>query len=377
MGQAQQPIQGGVGRAVALLGGAGEEGQPQLAQAGKFLDRQVLDAGVLEQLDQPALEGVEGLGAQLLAGVDQVRGAVGGAGPIDLAAGDAAVAIEGIRQVEEAVRDEGPQALAALVVAGGGPHEEGPRPQGPQVEVELALVVHQQAAAALLLQHGAGGFGGQAEVGHLAVQVPGMGLGAPQGPAAQPPQGEFGQELVHVLHHGSQAPGGLAGKLVDQAEEATDQLGVPQTLGRQGQVGEQQGDDGAGGVGGEFHHAGDDVDDDVLADLLDHPRQFLDVGQHQVLAPAHAAHGAHALQVVLQAPGRHDPRRLLIAGFQGGVMVVVARVQATDVLAEVDAHGACLPSNGFIATVRMAILGISGTADRVKKTGMGSVRSRW
>ena len=275
--------------------------------------------------------------------MDQVRGAVGGTGPIDLAAGDAAVAVEGVGQVEEAILDEGAQALTALVVAGGGPHEEGPRPQGPQVEVELALVVHQQAAPPLLLQHGAGGLGGQSKVSHLAVQVPGMGLGAPQGPAAQATQGEFGQQLVHVVHHGPQAARGLAGKLMDQAEEAAQQLGIPQTLGRQGQVGEQQSDDGAGGVGGELHHAGDDVDDDVLAHLLDHPRHLLDIGQHQVLAPAHAAHGAHPLQVVLQAPRGHDPRRLLITGFQGGVVVMVARVQATDVLAEVDAHGTCLP----------------------------------
>ena len=300
----------------------------------------MLHPGVLEELDEPHLGGGELLGAQGGRGVDHVGRAMGRGGPVGLQAGDAPIGVEGVRQVDLEVLDEGLEAQAGLVVARGGPHEEGPRPQGAEIEVELALVVHEQGAAPLLLQHRPGGLGLEAEIGHLAVQVPGMGLGTPEGPATQSAQGELAQELIHVLHHGAQAPGGLAGQQVQQAEITPQHLGVPQPAGGEGHVAHDQGEYGAGGVGGELHQGAHQIRDHVLPHLLGHRRGLLHIGEDQVLTPVQAAHGLHAGEVVLQTPGRHDPGGLLIAGFQG-LLVGMLRLglEAGDVFAEVDGHG--------------------------------------
>ncbi|MCG8031837.1 MAG: hypothetical protein JAY75_05785 [Candidatus Thiodiazotropha taylori] len=51
------------------------------------------------------------------------------------------------------ILDIGAYALARFEIARGGPHEEGPCPERPQVEVELALVVDKQGAASFRLQN--------------------------------------------------------------------------------------------------------------------------------------------------------------------------------------------------------------------------------
>jgi hypothetical protein len=157
-------------------------------------------------------------------------------------------------------------------------------------------------------------------------------LRAPHGPAAQAAQGELGQQLVHVLHHRPQAAGRLAGQLVEQRQVAAQHVGVAQALGRQRQRRQDQGDDAAGRVRGELHHRLDDVWDDVFADLFGHARDFLHVSQHQVLPPVQRAHGAHALQVIVQAARRHHPLRLVVGRVQRLGVFVVVFVQALDVV---------------------------------------------
>ncbi len=166
-----------------------------------------------------------------------------------------------------------------------------------------------------------------------------MGLGAPQGPAAQSPQGELREQLVHVFHHGTQPPRGLAGELMEQFEVPAHHIAVAEPMGGQGHVGHHQGDHGARGVGGELHQGADDIGDDVLPQLLGDTGHLLDVGEDQVLPLVQGAHGLHAREVVVESLGGHDPGRLVIAGLERRVVLVSGfGVDAGDVFGEIDGH---------------------------------------
>ena len=97
---------------------------PQLFQSGELADGQVFDTRILEQGDEHHLRRTQGFGGQRLAGIDQVRGGVGGGGAVQFVAANAGVIVEGVGEVDHPLLDEGFVALAAFVIAGGGTHEE-------------------------------------------------------------------------------------------------------------------------------------------------------------------------------------------------------------------------------------------------------------
>jgi hypothetical protein len=305
----------------------------------KIADRERLDTRVLEHLDQLHLRRHQLLGADGAGAVDHVGRAVGGGGAVGLDPGDPAEAVEGIRQMDLEVFDEGAQTLARLVVARGRAHEEGPCPECAQIEVELALVVDEQGPAALLLKHRARRLGLKPEIGHLTVEIACMGLSAPERPAAQTAERELGEQLVHVLHHRAQATRRLARQLMQQVEIPAHHLRIPESARGQRHAGHDERHHRPGGVRRELHQGAHHLGDDVLAHLLGDPRHLLHIGQDQVDALVQAAHRLDAGEVMLQPARRHDARGFVVARFQRlGVRVIRVGLEAGEVFGEVDAH---------------------------------------
>ena len=112
-------------------------------------------------------------------------------GTVDIDAVGIAAAIEGVRQMQQLRFDVGLAALAGFEILGGRAHEECPAPQRAQIEIELAVVVDEQRAAAFALQYVFRGFGGETEIAVLPVEIALVSLRAPVGPAAQAAQGQL------------------------------------------------------------------------------------------------------------------------------------------------------------------------------------------
>lgn len=163
---------------------------------------------------------------------------MGALGAVDLQAADTAHIVHGVGQVQGASLDEG-AGLGAARFGGVGAQEEVAAPKGAQIEAQPALDVHEEHAAALLLQDllTVGRF--QREVGGQAVVVPGVGLHAPECPAAKTAEGEHGQQLVEVGEQRAQGARGAAGELVDQGQVLAQQVVVAQPSGGGGQAVEE------------------------------------------------------------------------------------------------------------------------------------------
>ena len=192
---ARQPVEE-VANAAIHLGGGDVELAPELLQAGKAPDRQGFHARILDHADDRHLHRAERFGGDGLAGLDQVGGAMGGGGAVKFQTRNRLLAlrgeiIEGIRQMQQVILDVGPITLASLVIPGGGAHEEIPCPEGAQIHIDAPLHVHQQGALALLLQHRQRLLGLDAEILDLLLVVGAVGVGPPQGPAAQAAKGQL------------------------------------------------------------------------------------------------------------------------------------------------------------------------------------------
>src|SRR3989344_5142794 len=112
-----------------------------------------------------------------------MRGGVGRGGAVQLLAGQPRKIIQGIRQMNYARFNERLVSLTRLVVTRGRAQEEIAAPKGTQVEIELALVVDEQRATPLLLQHTQAVGALEVKVGDLRREIAQVGLCAPQRPA--------------------------------------------------------------------------------------------------------------------------------------------------------------------------------------------------
>ena len=111
--------------------------------------------------------------------------------------------------MNDAPLDVGLVSLAALVIAGGRAQEEILPPQGPQIEIQAALAVDKQRAAALSLEHSLAVCSLQGKVFRLHIEVARMRLGTPKRPTAEPSEGQLREQLVQMGHHRTQPPRGL------------------------------------------------------------------------------------------------------------------------------------------------------------------------
>ena len=106
---------------------------------------------------------------------------MGGHRPIELYPRDPAERIDRIGEVEDMVVDIGPE---AFVVGCRRPKEEVAAPQGPEIEIQLALRVDEEGAAPLLLEYREAVLALQGEISGERIVVAAIGLGAEIAPAA-------------------------------------------------------------------------------------------------------------------------------------------------------------------------------------------------
>ncbi len=154
------------GRGFRIAGSLHRRGmqcEEQAAQAGIFADQQRLDAAVLEELDRHALERTPVVG-DLRPGPAAVADHVGERGAVAIETADAMCIVLHVRHAHAelvVIRNR-----FAQLVEGGGIRHQLFRivPQAAQVQIELALDVHEQGAVAFALQH-------RAAVGRLQTEV--------------------------------------------------------------------------------------------------------------------------------------------------------------------------------------------------------------
>ena len=280
----------------------GQQRPPQLFQTGKILYRAILDPGILHEADKEHLRRAELLGRQGFMGVDHVSALVHDHGAIEFVPRHAADTIDGVGHMHDPPFEIG---FEAVVIRRRRPQEEIAPPQCPQIEIELALIVDEERAAALLLQHRLGIFGLKRKVFGLTGKIAGIGLGTIERPALEAAQGQLRQQLIHDTQHGPQATRRLGRQLVDQLQIATHQFRIAETAGHGGQAGKQQGDHFARSHGGELHRRADAVADNIVAALLGHRRHLLQEGGDQVGATAEIGQPLGPFHIVVKTIGRH------------------------------------------------------------------------
>ena len=295
--------------------------EEQAAQAGVFADQQRLDAAVLEELDRHALERAPVVG-DLRLGPAAVADDVGERGTVAVEAGDVACIVVHVRQADAelvVIRNR----LADFVERGGVRHQVvAVLPQAAQVQIELALDVHQQRAVALALQHGAGVGRLQAEVILLPLGVAAVVADAVFDPVLQAGERELAEQGRRLGEEFRQAGAGEGGVVaVDGAGGALHEIErdieiVLQQLRRlqpprHRRQRLQEGRDGL--AVGRFLHALDQRHhrrQRCLAHRLGGGRPLLQERQHRLDAAPQLADDAARLEVGIDAFAREHGERL-------------------------------------------------------------------
>jgi len=231
--------------------------------------------------------------------------------------------------------DVGPE---AFVVGRRRAQEEITAPKGAKVEVELALSINEQGAATFLLQNRQRVLGLQGEILDEVIEIPPIGLGAEVCPSLESTQGQLGEQIVDVLQHGAKAARRPRGKLMDKLEIAAQQFRITEPARGGGEAGEQKGDDIARSHRREFQCRIEAVADDVLAALLDDGRHLFEIADDDVAAAAEIAQSLGALEVFIEARGRHDSRGVVEGRLESRFQLRRCRIEAILVVVKVDAH---------------------------------------
>ena len=312
---------GFLGGVAVVLPRLGMQGQPEGVQAGVEAQGQLLDAGVLEQLDGEALEGTEVVGHGVAAPA-LVGRQVGQGGPIAIDPPYPIAVVVNIRDADAQVIAIGLW-LARVVPALRVGHQMFLQvPESLEIKVKLALLVGEEGAVALALEDGAAVGGLEAEILLLALRMLAVIAYAVIHPVAQATDAEMAQQLGHLVQHLREAGAGDGGvkavdgargpghQLQDEADVALQQLQAAQAPRRLGD-GLQEGQDGLA-IGG-ARHLPDGLGDQfqaALPQLGGDPGHLLQIDQHGLeAAPDHADQGGPG-EIGLDARGGQALGRL-------------------------------------------------------------------